>query len=365
MIRMNDFRADPPALQSAQAAAVQRVLSSGWYILGPEVENFEKEFARACGVRHAVGVANGMDAIEIALRARGIGPGDEVITTPMTAFATVLAVIRAGATPRLADIDPASGLMSLESAARCVTSKTRAILLVHLYGHMALMSDWDGFARERNIDLIEDCAQAHLAQWRGQVAGSIGICGAYSFYPTKNLGAAGDAGALVTNSDALADYARSLRNYGQSKRYFHPNLGLNSRLDEIHAAMLEVRLQWLPKFTTRRREIAEAYRKGIRHMDVRPLARAEAPESHAQHLFVVLCDRREALIEHLRTKGVEALCHYPVPVHMQSSCIDIARDSKGLHASEAHAAKCLSLPIHQNLTDDQVACIVEAVNTFE
>ena len=238
MILMNDFKAEPEALRRDMAVAVERVLASGWYILGKEVESFERQWAQACGVAHGVGMGNGLDAIEVALRALDIGPGDEVITTPMTAFATVLAVLRAGATPVLADIDPQTALLAPESVRRVLSARTRAVLLVHLYGQLRGMEEWGRLCGERGIALIEDCAQAHFARWRGRSAGAFGRAGAYSFYPTKNLGALGDAGMLVTNDPALAARAACLRNYGQSERYHHPELGLNSRLDELHAAIL-------------------------------------------------------------------------------------------------------------------------------
>lgn len=364
MIRMNDFTSDPPSLREAQLEAVQRVLDSGWYVLGPEVEAFERQFAAACGARHAVGVANGMDAIEIALRALSIGPGDEVVTTSMTAFATVLAIVRAGAIPRLADINPVTGLMSVDSAKRCVGPRTRAVVLVHLYGQVAQMDDWKELCESAGIHLIEDCAQSHLARWNNQVAGTIGDCGAYSFYPTKNLGAAGDGGALITQSQDIDARAKVLRNYGQSQRYHHPVLGLNSRLDEIQAALLAERLRWLEEFTARRRVIAAAYRTGITNPQVQLLAQPHDINSHVYHLFVVRCTRRDALAAHLKTSGVESFSHYPVPIHHQASCSGILIDPAGLRHSEEHAATCLSIPCQHNLTDAQVATVVDALNSF-
>ncbi|MDE3208905.1 MAG: DegT/DnrJ/EryC1/StrS family aminotransferase, partial [Pseudomonadota bacterium] len=238
MIPMNDFKSEPEALKSLEQDALKRVMASGWYILGPEVQAFEHSWAQYCGVHEAVGVGNGMDAIEIGLRACGIGNGDEVITTAMTAFATVMAILRAGASPVLADIDPATGLLGPDSVKRCLSNRTKAVLLVHLYGHISRMEDWVDFCEANKIVLLEDCAQAHLATWQGRPAGSFGRFGAYSFYPTKNLGAKGDGGALVTNCPSVAEKARSLRNYGQTIRYHHPMEGLNSRLDELQAALL-------------------------------------------------------------------------------------------------------------------------------
>lgn len=364
MILMNDFKAEPPELREAMLGAARRVLESGWYVLGNEVVAFEKQWAATCGLGYAVGVGNGMDAIEIALRALDIGPGDEVITTPMTAFASVLAIIRAGATPVLADIDLDTALLSQESAERCVTPRTRALLLVHLYGQLRGMDGWTAFCSRHGIALVEDCAQAHLATWQGKVAGSFGRAGAYSFYPTKNLGAPGDAGVLVTDDDGLAERARRLRNYGQSVRYQHPELGMNSRLDEIHAAILLERMRCLPEFTERRRQIATAYRTRIDNPWVRQLASPEEASAHVFHLYVVTCERREMLQIHLNQKQVQSLIHYPIPIHKQDPCLDIARDYQGLPVSECHAATCLSLPCHPQMTDNDIDVVVSAVNSF-
>ncbi len=365
MILMNDFKAEPPELREAMLDAARRVLESGWYVLGHELENFEREWAATCGVPRAVGVGNGMDAIEIALRAFDIGPGDEVITTPMTAFATVLAILRAGATPVLADIDPDTALLSMTSAERCLTPQTRAVVLVHLYGQVRNMPDWVDWCAQHGVALVEDCAQAHLASQNGTVAGAFGKAGAYSFYPTKNLGAIGDGGMLVTRDEALAQRAATLRNYGQSVRYHHPEQGLNSRLDEIHAAILSARLQWLAAFTQRRREIAAAYRAGIKHPDVRLLAAPEADSAHVYHLFVVRCESRDALQAHLHAHGVQTLIHYPIPVHQQPPCLDIRRDPQGLGHSELHAARCLSLPCHPQMSHTDAAAVIAAINAFE
>ena len=365
MILMNDFKAEPAELREAMLGAAQRVIESGWYVLGNEVVAFEKQWADVCGVDYAVGVGNGMDAIEIALRALDIGVGDEVITTSMTAFATVLAILRAGATPVLADIDPETALISIESAARCITSKTKALLLVHLYGQVRNMTAWQDFCNENNLKLIEDCAQAHLATLAGKVAGSFGSAGAYSFYPTKNLGAPGDAGIFVTNIESVAQCASRLRNYGQSVRYHHPEIGMNSRLDEIHAAILSERMKWLPEFTERRRQIAEAYLAGIKNALVQQLAIPEEPLAHVYHLFVIICEQREALQSHLQAHQVQSLIHYPIAIHKQEPCLDISRDSNGLTNCEHHASTCLSLPCHPQMTDSDIAAVIAAVNSFQ
>jgi dTDP-4-amino-4,6-dideoxygalactose transaminase len=365
MILMNDFKAEPEDLRVAELAAVDRVLRSGWYVLGNEVKSFEAAWAERCGVPHAVGVGNGMDAIEIGLRALGIGEGDEVITTPMTAFATVLAIIRAGASPVLADINPDTALLDPVSVERCISSRTRAVLLVHLYGQVREMESWHALCGRHGIALLEDCAQSHLARWNGKVAGSFGRFGAYSFYPTKNLGALGDAGALVSVDTELAQRAGVLRNYGQSVRYHHTELGLNSRLDELQAALLRVRLERLDEFTARRREVAMAYRERITNPQVRLLAEPMQAANHVYHLFVVACEERDRLAQSLKSAGVETYVHYPVPVHFQPPGKGLRRDPRGLPSAEAHARVCLSMPCHPQLSDADVSTVIDAVNVFE
>lgn len=364
MILMNDFKTEPEALREAMLIAAKRVIESGWYVLGKEVENFEQEWSQTCGVAHAVGVGNGMDAIEIALRALNIGAGDEVITTPMTAFATVLAILRAGAVPVLADIESDTALLSIESVKRCISKNTKAIVLVHLYGEVRNMQAWVDLCAEIDIALIEDCAQSHLATWQGRVAGLFGKAGAYSFYPTKNLGAPGDAGMLVTNDEIIASKAKQLRNYGQSVRYHHPVLGMNSRLDEMQAAILSVRLRYLSKFTECRKQIAAAYYAGINNPLVRLPKQPQEPSSHVYHLFVVTCEMREKLQAHLHDCGVQALIHYPIPIHHQEPCNNMLRDSKGLVNTEKHALNCLSLPCHPQMTDDDIVKVIAATNSF-
>lgn len=365
MILMNDFKAEPEDLRIAELAAVERVLHSGWYVLGQEVRAFEAEWAARCGIAHAIGVGNGMDAIEIGLRALDIGVGDEVITTPMTAFATVLAVIRSGAVPVLADIDPDTALLDPKSVERCITPKTRAVLLVHLYGQVCNMERWLDLCETHGLALLEDCAQSHLATWNNKIAGSFGRFGAYSFYPTKNLGAIGDAGAMVSNDSELIQRAAILRNYGQKERYYHSELGLNSRLDEIQAALLRVRLDRLEEFTQRRRQIAKIYFEKIANPKIQLLAQPLQTESHVYHLFVIRCAERERLAQHLRSSGIETFIHYPVPVHRQEPCTHLRCDPNGLPAAEQHAATCLSIPCHPQMSDADIAAIIEGLNAFK
>ena len=358
------FADEPTALKEQMASAAQSVIDSSHFVLGSNVRQFEDRWATECGTGECVGVANGLDAIEIALRALGIGPGSEVITAPMTAVATVLGIIRAGATPVLADIDPDTALLDPASVLRCITPRTHAVLLVHLYGQVRNMSTWGDLCAAHKLILIEDCAQAHLATENGVTAGAFGVAGAYSFYPTKNLGALGDAGALVTSDSVVAEQARQLRNYGQSNRYEHPLLGLNSRLDEMQAATLNVRLDYLADFTQRRREVAATYRSGIDNPRVRLMAAEVSPEQHVHHLFVVRTDDRDGLAAHLDAAGIDSLIHYPIPAHQQESLSTIQRDPEGLVHAEQHAVSCLSLPCHPQLTNEQVERVIDAVNSF-
>lgn len=364
MIRLNDFKAEPQALRNEVLGAMQRVLDSGHYVLGPEVTAFESAWAQRTGADHCVGVANGLEAIEIGLRALGIGPGDEVITTSMTAVATVLAILNAGATPVLADIDPSTALLDPASVERCLSPRTKAVLVVHLYGQMRDIAMWQNFCSAHSILLLEDCAQSHDAQDAGLFAGTAGEFGAYSFYPTKNLGALGDAGALITGNSALASTARQLRNYGQSTRYVHDIVGTNSRLDELQAAILLVRMQWLAGFTARRREIASRYHEEVESGAVELLAAPAASENHVYHLFVVRTSDRDRFRAHLESAQIETLIHYPIPVHQQVPMKGLRLDPQGMSHTEAHAALCVSIPGAPHLTDDQVSQVISAVNSF-
>jgi dTDP-4-amino-4,6-dideoxygalactose transaminase len=364
MILMNNFRAEPEELLLQELAACEQVLRSGWYILGNEVRNFETKWAAACGARRAVGTGNGMDAIEIGLRAIGIGQGDEIITTPMTAFATILAILRTGATPVLADINPMTGLLDPVSARRCITPHTKAVLLVHLYGQICDMEQWQTLSKDTGIVLVEDCAQAHLARWNGKMAGTFGAFGAYSFYPTKNLGCMGDGGAIITNSDDIAEHANVLRNYGQSERYHHPELGMNSRLDEMQAALLSIRMGWLEGFTARRREIAHAYNEQILNPLIELLAKPSETENHVYHLYVVKCAERERLVKYMKDSSIATLIHYPVPVHWQEPCREVRTDPVGIKNSESYATLCLSIPCHPQMNDCDVAYVIEVLNGF-
>ncbi len=364
MIKMNAFTREPDSLIHEQIASVERVLRSGWWVLGKEVEAFEKEWSEWSGCRHTVGVGNGMDALEIGLRAINIGSGDEVITTPMTAFATVCAIMRAGAVPVFADIDPHTAILSTESVRRCMNTNTKAVIVVHLYGQAAPLDEYVALCKENGLYLIEDCAQAHGAisgEWR---VGTAGIFAGWSFYPTKNLGAIGDGGALSTESSVIAEKAKQLRNDGQSVRYHHPHLGLNSRLDELQAAILRIRLEKLVEWTSSRRRIAEQYTDEINNSHVRLLPLPPDEKAHVHHLFVIGSTCRDRLAEYLKENGIETLVHYPIPVHQQEPCKEFKRDPCGLANAERHARECLSIPCNPFLKDSEIRRIIDTINSF-
>ena len=342
-------------------SAIDRVISSGWFILGPEVEAFEAEFAAACGAARAVGVGNGTDALALILRAVGIGAGDEVITTPLSAAYTSLAVLMTGARPVFADVDPDRLTLDPDAVDRAVTPRTRAILPVHLYGQAADMPALERVAARHGLAIIEDCCQAHLATAAGRPVGTVGVAGAFSFYPTKNLGALGDGGAVVTNDGALADRLKRLRNGGQTDRYRHEEAGVNSRLDELQAAILRARLPFLTAWTTRRRALAARYRSGLSKAPVAVLP--ELDPGHVYHLFVVRSSKRAALQQHLSAHGIGTLVHYPIPLPQQPAF------AAGMPAEcpEATAAchEVLSLPLHPGLDDDAVRQVVSAIGEFQ
>jgi dTDP-4-amino-4,6-dideoxygalactose transaminase len=282
----------------------------------------------------------------------------------MTAFATVLGILRAGATPVLADIDPSTGLLDPASAERCVSKRTRAVLLVHLYGQLRAIKKWEDLCAREGVMLLEDAAQAHGAKWHGRTAGSIGRWAAFSFYPTKNLGCVGDGGALCTNDAGVADLASKLRNYGQADRYHHPVLGLNSRLDEVQAALLLPLLAQLPAATDRRCRIASYYHANVQASRIALLAEPETEHSHVYHLFVVRTAARDSLQSHLASRGIQSLIHYPVCVHRQPPTAQLRMDPKGLASAERYADECLSIPCHPYLSDSEVETVVSALNAF-
>ena len=352
-----DLRAEDDA--AAVRAAIDRVIAHGWFILGPEVEAFEAEFAAATGARHAVGVGNGTDAIALLLRAAGIGAGDEVLVPAMTAAFTGLAVVATGATPVIVDVEPETLAIDPAACAAAITARTRAIVPVHLYGQAAAMTPIRELAGRHALAIVEDCCQAHLATDAGAPVGMSGVGGAFSFYPTKNLGALGDGGAIITNDAAIAGRLRRLRNGGQADRYRHVEAGVNSRLDEIQAAVLRARLPRLTAATEKRRALAAAYRRALPPA-VAPLR--ERDPGHVYHLFPVCHPRRDDLQAHLAHAGVGTLVHYPVPLSAQPAFAPYSPGPCPV-AAEA-AAQLLSLPLHPRLTVAEVQAVAEATASW-
>jgi dTDP-4-amino-4,6-dideoxygalactose transaminase len=344
-------------------AAVARVLDSGWFILGPEGEAFERELAAALGARDAVAVANGTDALHLALRALGVGAGDEVVTTSISAAFTGLAVLQAGARPVFVDVDPRTLNLDPEAARRAITPRTKALLPVHLYGHPADMTPLLALARERELAVLEDSCQAHGALHEGRPVGTLAgerSLGALSFYPTKNLGGLGDGGAILVGDPALAARLRQLRNGGQSDRYRHELAGVNSRLDELQAALLRVGLTHLRAWTERRRSLAAFYSSELEGCGV-GLPREQPYARAVFHLFVVRHPRRDALAAALRERGVGTLIHYPIPLHLQPAFAFLGGKAGDLPVAEKATAEILSLPLYPELTDEQARTVVAAV----
>jgi dTDP-4-amino-4,6-dideoxygalactose transaminase len=362
------LQADPKAGYLAQRrdidAAMARVASSGWYILGQEVTGFEREFAAYIGRRHGLGVASGTDALVLALRAIEVGPEDYVVTVPHTAVATVAAIELAGVRPLLIDIEPSSCTMDAGELARVLAAPPgpiAAIIPVHLYGQAADLGAILPLARRHGVRLIEDCAQCHGATLAGKRLGSIGDLAAFSFYPTKNLGALGDGGMVVTEDDGLAERMKALREYGWRERYVSDICGLNSRLDELQAAILRVKLAVLDADNARRDAIAFAYDRGLAGLPLELPARRGAA-SHVFHQYVVRTPRRDALREALKARGIGTNIHYPMPVHLQPAYHGrLALGPSGLGESERAAREVLSLPIYPQLGDEAVAQVIAAV----
>jgi dTDP-3-amino-3,4,6-trideoxy-alpha-D-glucose transaminase len=347
-----------PADDSASVrAAITRVIEHGWFVLGPEVDAFEQEFAAASGSRYAIGVGNGTDALALALRAAGIAPGDDVITTPLSAAYTALAIVMAGARPVFADVDPERLTLDPAAVEQALTPRSTALLPVHLYGQPADMRSLSAIARRKGLALIEDCCQAHLATCDGQPVGTFGHAAAFSFYPTKNLGALGDAGAVTTNDPALADRIKRLRNGGQTDRYHHAELGVNSRLDELQAAVLRAKLQLLPRWTAQRRVLAHRYRALLEGTAVRVVP--EFDPGHVYHLFPVRSSDRAALQTRLRDDGIETLVHYPLAIPQQPAFASFG----SCHCPNAvrAASEVISLPLYPSLEPEAVETVASAV----
>ena len=342
--------------------AAKRVLESGWYILGNEVSSFEKEYAQYMGSKYCAALNSGLDALRLAVRALGIGKGDEVIVPANTFIATVMGVVEEGATPVFVEPDEYYCIDAgkIEAA---ITDKTKAVMVVHLYGQSADMGRICEIAKKHSLFVIEDCAQAHNSEFSGKKIGTWGDIGCFSFYPTKNLGAFGDSGAVITDNEELANRIKTLRNYGSSIKYHNDLCGVNSRMDEIQAAFLRIKLTHLDELIAQRRKIAKMYLEGIDNSKITlPSLRDNA--THVWHLFVVRCEERERLMSFLEDKGIHVQIHYPIPPHLQK-CYEFLGHKEGeFPITEKYAKNVLSLPLFNGMTDEEVNYVIECINEF-
>ena len=364
MIPFADFKAQYAAIQTEIRQAVDGVLESGWYVLGNQGRTFEAEFAAYLGCAHALGVGSGTDAIQLALMALGIGPGDEVIAPANTCAPTICGIMATGAQPVAADVTDDTLTLDPASVEAKLTSATKALVPVHLYGHPCDMDALSAIAQSRGLVVVEDCAQAHGAMHKAKKCGTLAHAAAFSFYPTKNLGAYGDGGAVVTNDAAVAHRVRSLRNYGEDRRC-HPSLpGINSRLDELQAAILRVKLRYLDAWNTRRKELADKYLRALSGAEV-TLPTVAAWATPSWHIFAVRSKHRNALQAHLHEKGIQTLMHYPVPIHLQEAFRGMvnAKD-RDLPTAEAACREVLSLPLYPELPDTSAEQVIDAVLEF-
>lgn len=358
-IPMVDLQAQYRDLQDEMDGAIQAVVRSGQFVLGPAVQALEREVAAYCDVRHAVSVASGTDALHLALRAAGVGPGDEVITTPFTFIATAGAVSQTGARPVFVDIDPATFNIDPGKVAQAVTARTRAVLPVHLYGQPADLAPMRELCRDRGFALIEDCAQSFGAEYGGRKSGAYGDLGCFSFYPSKNLGAYGDGGMVITNDDAAAERLRRLRDHGRIEGYRHGMVGYNSRLDELQAAVLRVKLRRLDDYNRRRRENARRYGERLAGAGVVPPAE-DGKGLHVYHQYTVRTPRRDALRAALSAAGIASAVYYPIPLHRQEV---YAAPYAGIRfpVAEAAADEVLSLPMYPELSEQQIDDVARVV----
>jgi dTDP-4-amino-4,6-dideoxygalactose transaminase len=364
MVKFFDLQRAHGELAVPLREAVDRVMAAGHFILGPEVEAFEREFAAFCGTDHCIGVGNGLDALHLLLRAMGIGEGDEVLVPSHTFIATWLAVNQAGAIPVPVEPDPGTYNLDAARIAAAIGPRTRAIIAVHLYGQPAQMAALRGIARTANLLIIEDAAQAHGATFRDRRAGNLGDGAAFSFYPSKNLGALGDGGAVATNDAAIADRVRQLRNYGSSRKYQHDIAGFNSRLDPLQAAFLRAKLPYLEAWNARRRDIAARYLQGLAGTSLK-LPAVALDCMPVWHQFVIRSDRRDELQAHLLRAGVETLVHYPLAPHLQPAYRAMGLRQGALPVAEMLQAQVLSLPMHPHLDDGEVDYVIDACRAFK
>lgn len=338
------------------------VLRSGWYILGNEVRSFEEEFAEYIGVKHCVGLGNGLDALWMAFRILGIGEGDEVIVQANTYIASVMGITMNGATPVFVEPDEYYNIDASKIEEK-ITDKTKAILVVHLYGQSCNMGDIVALTKKYNLRLVEDCAQSHGAKFNGQTTGTFGDIGCFSFYPSKNLGAFGDAGAIVTNNEQIADDFRVYRNYGSEKRYYNKLVGANSRLDELQAGLLRVRLTHMKELTEEKIAIAGRYDKELNNVKIKlPTVREGATSIY--HQYVVNCSEREAFIDYLNEKEIGTIIHYPIPPHLSEAYAYLGYKKGDYPITENYANTVLSIPMYNGMTEEEHTFVIDAINRF-
>ena len=361
MNTLNVYQREYKDLKTEIDTKVQAVCSSGRYILGKEVEDFEKTFAQYLGVKEVIGVGNGMEALEIGMMALGIGKGDEVITTSLSAVATTLAITSLGATPVFVDIDDYFHT-DAERIEKSITKKTKAILPVHLYGQAVDMEKINSIAKTYGLFVFEDACQGHGATYKKKKLGTFGVFGAFSFYPTKNLGCYGDGGAIATDDEKFADMCRSLRNYGQKDRYVHQYCGLNSRLDEMQAGILRVKLPYLDAWSDKRSLIAKQYASLLEGVGDVQIPEERPNAKHIYHQYVVRTQKRDALLSYLQDHGIQALIHYPIPIHKQP-CYE-HYNAVTLPVTEKSCHEIMSLPIHPYMTEDEIVHVTEIIKTF-
>ena len=363
MIKFLDLQKINNRFRSEIDQEIKEILDDGWYIGGKKLSKFEQDFANFCGVRNCLGVANGLDAITLILRGYGFGKGDEVIVPSNTFIATILAITQVGATPVLVEPDINTYNLDPQLIEAAITPKTKAIIAVHLYGRVAPMKEINLIAQKYQLKVIEDSAQAHGALLNEQRTGSLSDAAAFSFYPGKNLGAIGDAGAVLTNDDQLADKIRALRNYGAKEKYVHQEKGVNSRLDDIQAAVLSVKLPYLDVDNKRRQKIAQFYCENINNEKIiLPKYNYQFPEENVWHVFVIRTSNRQQLQQYLKEKGIETQIHYPTPIHKQNAYKEWADLSYPI--SEQIHREVLSLPISPIMTDEEVKEIVLTINSY-
>lgn len=339
------------------------VLNSGWYVLGNEVSSFENEFAQYIGAKHCIGLASGLDALWIAFRLLKIGKGDEVIVQANTYIASVMGITINGATPIFVEPDEYYNIDASKIEEK-ITDKTKAILVVHLYGQASNMQPIVKICEKYNLRLVEDCAQSHGSKFNGQMTGTFGDIGCFSFYPSKNLGAFGDAGAIVTNSDQLAADARVFRNYGSEKRYYNKVVGANSRLDEIQAGLLRVRLNHLDELTEEKETICERYLSEIKNIYIE-LPKIRENSTHIWHQFVIRSNRREELQKYLEEKNVGTIIHYPIPPHLSEAYAYLGHKVGDYPITENYSNSVLSIPLYNGMTEDEQSYVIDVINAFK